>query len=377
MNIATYRLRRRPGLTAALAVAGAASQLVFASSSATGSPTAPLLAGFEARSYAPGQVAVLDIGGGADEPRHAPDLPGRRLRHARPGGRTGLGQAHVRQAGDGAAAGAPPGGKRALARPRPPRLELAQRRLRRPPDLGRATPTTRRSSSARRRLGTAPVLVVEPTNTWHAYDDVDGDSWYLDPAVHAIDLTHPFAASRVNGKPVPAGLPEQFQRFDVGFLRWYWHSGYQADFISDDDLEHISSARQLSHYRLIVFAGHEEYVTSHTFDLITALPQRRRQPRVPLGEQLLLQGQGLGEHDGRPHAVARPRPARGGARRRAVRRLERGPLSEPAVPHHRTPRPRPGCSRARASTTAAASATTGSRSTSRTPPRPRTRTSSP
>src|SRR5437660_402279 len=94
------------------------------------------------------------------------------------------------------------------------------------------------------RLGDAPVLVVEPTNTWHAYDDVDGDSWYLDPAVHVIDLTNPFAASRVNGKPVPAGLPEQFQRFDVGFLRWYWHSGYRADFISDDDLERISSARQ-------------------------------------------------------------------------------------------------------------------------------------
>jgi hypothetical protein len=74
----------------------------------------------------------------------------------------------------------------------------------------------------------------------------------------------------VNGRPVPAGLPEQFQRYDVGFLRWYWHSGYRADFISDDDLERISSARQLRPYKLIVFGGHEEYVTSHTFDLITA-----------------------------------------------------------------------------------------------------------
>ena len=85
------------------------------------------------------------------------------------------------------------------------------------------------------------MLVVEPTNTWHAYDDVNGDSWYLDSSVHRIDLTNPFASSRVNGKPVPAGLPEQFQRFDVGFLRWYWRSGYRADFISDDDLEHIST----------------------------------------------------------------------------------------------------------------------------------------
>jgi hypothetical protein len=119
-------------------------------------------------------------------------------------------------------------------------------------------------------LGSTPVLVVEPTNTWHAYDDYEGDSWYLDSSVHTIDLTNPFASSRVNGTPVPAGLPEQFQRFDVGFLRWYWRSGYRADFISDDDLERVSGARQLSAYRLIVFAGHEEYVTSHTFDLITA-----------------------------------------------------------------------------------------------------------
>jgi hypothetical protein len=73
----------------------------------------------------------------------------------------------------------------------------------------------------------------------------------------------------VSGARVPAGLPEQFSRFDLGFLRWYWHSGYRADFVSDDDLERISSARQLSRYRLIVFAGHEEYVTSHTFDVIT------------------------------------------------------------------------------------------------------------
>jgi len=113
------------------------------------------------------------------------------------------------------------------------------------------------------------VLVVEPTNTWHAYDVVDGDSWYLDPAVHVIDLTHPFASARVSGTRVPAGLPQQFSRYDLGFLRWYWHSGYRADFISDDDLERVSSARQLSGYRLIIFAGHEEYVTSHTFDVIT------------------------------------------------------------------------------------------------------------
>jgi hypothetical protein len=113
------------------------------------------------------------------------------------------------------------------------------------------------------------VLVVEPTNTWHAYDVLDGDSWYLNSNVHTIDLSHPFAAYDVRGDRVPAGLPEQFWKLDLGFLRWYWPSGFRADFFADDDLEQISSAAQLRRYRLIVFAGHEEYTTSHVYDLIT------------------------------------------------------------------------------------------------------------
>jgi hypothetical protein len=102
-------------------------------------------------------------------------------------------------------------------------------------------------------LGSAPVLVVEPTNTWQAYDFEDGDSWYLDPAVHTIDLARPYPGD---------GLPSQFVAYGLGFLRWYWASGFRADFVSDDDLEHGLGEPLLRHYRLIVFASHEEYVTS-------------------------------------------------------------------------------------------------------------------
>ena len=284
MNIAPYRLQqgrisrspraRRQRAAAASLASGvavtAAVAVVFGVVLGTGrAGTSPLLAGFGARSYAPGQVAVLDIGGGATN-------------------RATLQIFQAGASGTPGAAAAPGWDKHTFGKP-----VTAPQQVRRPSGSGRWLVHIRLGSNwpsgayvARlswgphadyapfvlrpSRLGDAPVLVVEPTNTWHAYDDVDGDSWYLDPAVHVIDLTNPFAASRVNGKPVPAGLPEQFQRFDVGFLRWYWHSGYRADFISDDDLERISSARQLSGYRLIVFAGHEEYVTSHTFDLITA-----------------------------------------------------------------------------------------------------------
>jgi len=231
--------------------------------------TGPTLAGFDARSYAPGQVATLEIGGGQTS-------------------RATLQIFQAGASGTPAPAAAPGWDKNTFGKP-----VTTPRQVQRPADQRRWLVHVRLGSSwpsgdyvARlswgphtdyapfvlrpSRLESAPVLVVEPTNTWHAYDVVDGDSWYLDSSVHVIDLTHPFASTRVTGTPVQAGLPEQFQRFDLGFLRWYWHSGYQADFISDDDLERISNAEQLSRYRLIVFAGHEEYVTSHTFDLITA-----------------------------------------------------------------------------------------------------------
>jgi hypothetical protein len=119
-----------------------------------------------------------------------------------------------------------------------------------------------------RRFGGGPVLVVEPTNTWQAYNVTDGDSWYLNPAVHTIDLARPYAGVNVRGERVPNGLPDQFFRLDLGFLRWYWRSCFRADFVADDDLEHVVRASALRHYRLIVFAGHEEYVTSHVYDLI-------------------------------------------------------------------------------------------------------------
>jgi hypothetical protein len=119
-----------------------------------------------------------------------------------------------------------------------------------------------------RRLGSSPVLVVEPTNTWQAYNVTQGDSWYLEPAIHLIDLARPYAGVSVRGHFVPKGLPDQFLHLDLGFLRWYWHTCFRADFVSDDDLEHTTRAQALRHYRLIVFAGHEEYVTSHVYDLI-------------------------------------------------------------------------------------------------------------
>jgi hypothetical protein len=58
--------------------------------------------------------------------------------------------------------------------------------------------------------------------------------------------------------------------YDVPFLHWLYATGKQVDFISDQDLAKFGSAESLARlYDLIVFPFHEEYVTSHMYDLIS------------------------------------------------------------------------------------------------------------
>jgi hypothetical protein len=228
-----------------------------------------LLSGFNQRSYRPGQVAILNIGSGSTN--HAKlqiflagasggDAPVA----AKPGwdkhifGEAVTTPQRILRPAGGAAWNVPihlganwPSGDYVARLTWPGHSDYAPFILR---------PT---------KLGTAPVLVIEPTNTWHAYDALYNDSWYISSKVHVIDLAHPWTDHTIKGQPTPDGLPKQFQVLDVGFLRWYWKSGYRADFFSDDDLEHIKNVKQLLRYKAIIFGGHEEYVTAHVYKLIT------------------------------------------------------------------------------------------------------------
>jgi hypothetical protein len=61
----------------------------------------------------------------------------------------------------------------------------------------------------------------------------------------------------------------------VQFLRWLARSGESADFLADDDLEAIRTPAGLAaRYDLLVFSGHEEYVTPHAFDLVQGYRDR-------------------------------------------------------------------------------------------------------
>jgi N,N-dimethylformamidase beta subunit-like, C-terminal len=116
-----------------------------------------------------------------------------------------------------------------------------------------------------RVLGRVRVLVVLPTNTWEAYNlrDVDGngvgDTWYANSSIPSVDLTRPF---------LDRGVPPHFRAYDQGFLRWFAQTHRRADVISDDDLERLSGERLAKLYDLVVFPGHEEYVTPHVYRAI-------------------------------------------------------------------------------------------------------------
>ena len=120
--------------------------------------------------------------------------------------------------------------------------------------------------------GTARIAVVMPTNTWLAYDFADangdgyGDSWYAGSGNHRISLARAF---------LDEGVPPHFSAYDLGFIRWLGIRRIEPDFLSDDDLGRVTNARTLArHYDLIVFPGHEEYVTQHVEKVIRGYRNR-------------------------------------------------------------------------------------------------------
>ncbi len=65
------------------------------------------------------------------------------------------------------------------------------------------------------------------------------------------------------------GVPYEFHRWDLPFLRWLVRTGKEVDVLSQSDLESAASPRALAAaYELIVFPGHHEYVTSREYDLV-------------------------------------------------------------------------------------------------------------
>ncbi len=110
------------------------------------------------------------------------------------------------------------------------------------------------------------VAIVLPTYTWQAYNyyDANGDgrpdSWYGDARRRSVTLGRPYAGT---------GKPPHHRTDQRGFIRFLVHTGKQADYLADEDLERLASGDDLARlYDLVVFSGHEEYVTAHIYDVV-------------------------------------------------------------------------------------------------------------
>ena len=110
------------------------------------------------------------------------------------------------------------------------------------------------------------VAAIMPTNTWQAYNFRDsdgngwGDTWYAKGAQSTAKLGRPY---------IRRGVPPQWRKYDLGFLRWLSATRKQVEYLTDSDLESIGPAEELLRlYDLVIFPGHTEYVTEHEFNLI-------------------------------------------------------------------------------------------------------------
>src|SRR5919201_3519332 len=122
-----------------------------------------------------------------------------------------------------------------------------------------------------RRLGEHNVAVVHSTNTWQASNLLDangdawGDSWTVGGA-RAVDLRRPYLGF---------GLSARYGDWDLAFVSWLKRTGKQVDYLTDDDLAAARSGDALRQaYRLLVFPGHEEYVTARAYDLVQRFRDR-------------------------------------------------------------------------------------------------------
>ena len=116
------------------------------------------------------------------------------------------------------------------------------------------------------RPGKQRVAVVLATNTWQAYNFYDadgdgwGDSWYVSESQHTVDVRRPY---------LDFGVPFRFRDWDLAFVAWLNRTAKHADFLSDDDLEAVGAGDALRRaYDLVVFPGHEEYVTDRAYEIV-------------------------------------------------------------------------------------------------------------
>ena len=100
---------------------------------------------------------------------------------------------------------------------------------------------------------TSPILVVQPTNTYQAFNAYGGKS--TDP-INSADRAATVSFNRPYDDQNGLGM---YRLWEMPFVYWMAAEGRRFEVASDSDLEDPSL---LSHYKLVVFVGQSEYWTA-------------------------------------------------------------------------------------------------------------------
>lgn len=101
------------------------------------------------------------------------------------------------------------------------------------------------------------ILVQLPTNTWLAYNDRLGRSYYTTPRTFEAGFHRP---PRHYWAWINGAEPDTVADVEGYYLRWLDQNGYNYDVVGNGDLED-DTILNASNYRLLITLGHDEYWT--------------------------------------------------------------------------------------------------------------------
>lgn len=108
------------------------------------------------------------------------------------------------------------------------------------------------------------ILVLSNTNTWQAYNNWSGQSFYQYSITEEIVSSTITSFDRPNTFDNPVGNNGHLVNAELHLYRWLENKGYNFDLICDRDLHDQSSI--LNNYKLLILHAHPEYWTLNMYN---------------------------------------------------------------------------------------------------------------
>ncbi|MEA3335961.1 MAG: DUF6605 domain-containing protein, partial [Chloroflexota bacterium] len=107
-------------------------------------------------------------------------------------------------------------------------------------------------------LPSGQILVQLDTNTWQAYNNRFGRSYYTEPRTFKVCFHRPMRCFSAMVAWIEGATGETVTTRAGHYLRWLEQNGYQADVVANEDIRD-NSILNTDNYRLFISVGHDEY----------------------------------------------------------------------------------------------------------------------